>query len=152
GGVRYHDLVSGADLEVAGLPDVYTLSDVSGSRVALVRLDATGDRTVRVYDIAAGTFVTFDLGFDYQPFGPAIGGTTVAFEDLTTGSGDIMVADTGAPTAFVNLSNSPVSDGNPDVAPEGDLVVWSACASSQSCAVYKATRSGGVWGPAVPVA
>ena len=134
GRVRYHDLQSGTDLAVAPGSDVDTLSDISGSRIAFVRLDATGDRSVRVYDMASGTLVSFDRGtLAYEPFGTAIGGTTVAFEDLTTGNGDIMVADVGAPTAaFVDLSNSPAFDGQPEVAPQGDLVVWEACATAST--------------------
>jgi hypothetical protein len=153
GTVRYHDLRSGTDLAVPG-SDVDTLSDISGSRIAFVRLQKNGDRTTDVYDITDGTLVTFDAGFDYEPFGPAIGRTTVAFEDLTTGNGDILVADASAPTAaLVNLSNSPEAEGQPDVSPQGDLVVWEACQTPlpQACAIYRATRTGGAWGPPVPV-
>ena len=64
-----------------------------------------------------------------------------------------MVADVGAPAAaFVDLSNSPAFDQAPQVAPHGDLVVWEACATAfQQCDIYKATRTGGTWGLAVPV-
>jgi len=152
GKVRYHDLQSGADLAVPG-SDVDTIADVSGSRIAFIRLSSNGDRSVGVYDVASGTLASFDHGvLAYEPFGTAIGGSTIAFEDLNTGHGDIMVADVDAPTApFVNLSDSTVVDEQPEVAPQGDLVVWEACDTPMHCGIYKASRTGGSWGPPLPV-
>ena len=126
---------------------------MSGSRIALAR--QTGlSRQVVVYDTALGTSVEIDPPTESGAFATAIAGTTVAFVDALAGNGDIQVADVNAPTApLTNLSSSPDFDANPNIAPDGNTVVWETCNTTfTNCDVLRAVRSAGVWGPAQLVA
>jgi FIMAH domain/Thrombospondin type 3 repeat len=131
-------------------PTFDSLSDVSGTRIAVARQGFAGMRSVAVDDVVSGTTVAIDPPIGYSAFATAIAGDTVAFIDALTGSGDIQVADLNAPTAPLhNLSASPEFDGNQQLAPNGNLAVWEACNGSfTDCVVYRVLRTGGVWGPA----
>ena len=81
GAVHYYDFATGIDHAVPrGTVSADTLSDVSGSRIAMAR--QTGlSRQVVVYDTALGTSVEIDPPTENGPFATAIAGTTVAFAD-----------------------------------------------------------------------
>jgi Tol biopolymer transport system component len=84
-------------------------------------------------------------------FGAVIGGNTVAYEDFIPGSnGDVFVYDLVTGTA-TNLSQSFETDGNPAVAPGGDVVVWERCVGS-NCDILQSVRSGATWGAPTVVA
>jgi hypothetical protein len=158
GQIHYYDFLTGVDYVIpAGAPgDMDTLSDVSGTRISFARQALlSGKRTVVVYDVSAGTSVEIAPPTAYSAFATAIAGTSVAFVNVDSASGDtdIAVADVNAPTApLTNLSASPALDGNPAIAPNGNLVLWEACNGSFSnCDVKRASRAGGIWGVAEPV-
>jgi hypothetical protein len=144
----------GATWTAGTLPRLDGLSSVSGSRIALSRQDLDGNHFVIVYDTANGSLVEIDPPTAYSPFSTAIAGTTVAFLDGIDQVGEIMVAESSTPTApLTNLSASPAYDANPQLAPNGDIVVWEACNPAfTDCDVLRAFRTAGSWGPAEPVA
>jgi hypothetical protein len=78
--------------------------------------------------------------------GAAIGGNSVAYIDFgLQASGEVVVSDL-ATQVSTRLTNDTVSDGNPSVSPDGNVVVWEHCqASIINCDIYQAVRSGGVW-------
>lgn len=151
GRIRYYDIVSAAGGVVPTPPgSLDTLSSVSGSRIAFAR--QTGiERAVVVYDVASGTSV--EIGPNNGAFATAIAGDTVAFVSSNSGNGDILVADLSAPSAPPqNLSASPDFDANPNLAPDGNTVVWETCDGTfTNCGVLRAVRTSGIWGTAEAV-
>ena len=146
GRIHYYDFGTSVDLTVpapAGAIDA--LSDVSGSRIAFVRasLGVQDHRCVRRAERDAGRDRSAGrlrplLHRDRRHHGRLSG--------RPAGNGDIEVADVAAPTAaFQNLSASPEYDGQPEVAPQGDLVVW----ERGRCRLLHATSTGRR-GPAAP--
>jgi hypothetical protein len=155
GRVRYYDFGTSANVAVpipAG--SISNIADVSGSQIAFVSAFLQGQsvvRTTMVYDVSSGALVEIDPPGVYDPFGVAIGGDTVAFQDALSGNGDIVVWDLASGTAQ-DVSASPDADGNPQVAPDGTLVVWERCETVFfRCDIYRSRRTGLAWGPAEPV-
>src|SRR5207248_8799043 len=76
-------------------------------------------------------------------------GNTLAFGDLGTGTraGDIFSYDLAAnppvPPQIVSLD--PNQEGNLNVSPDGNMIVWENCPTPSNCDVLKAVRSGGAW-------
>jgi hypothetical protein len=155
--IHYFDHLTGSDAVVpAGAPlDSDNLSDVEGHRIVFSRTRASDGKTAAMlFDTATG--IANELDPQPQPipmtrFGTTIGGNTVAFQELQIGNGDVFAYDLVSGAA-ANLSQSLYSDGNPSVAPAGDVIVWERCIGS-SCDIFQSERSGGVWGtPAIVAA
>jgi hypothetical protein len=150
--IRYFDFVTNTDQAIAaptGASD--SLSDVSGSNIVFTRASGACDSII-VFN--AGTSTTNEVAPANCPvrFGSAIGGSTVAYVDFSSGSGVIFAADLsgGTPT---QLSPSASTSQNPAVSPSGNIVLWEQCSSSLlSCDVMQSVRTGGVWGAATLVA
>jgi hypothetical protein len=152
GRIRYYEFLTSVDSPIPAPPGtIDTQGDVSGSRIAFIRM-TNGVRRTHVYDTATGLLADIDPGVAYDPFLASMGGAMVAFQDAATGNGDIMVADIAAPTApLTDVSASPAIDGNPRIAPSGDLVVWEQCDNRFICDIYRSARTGTRWGAATPV-
>lgn len=81
---------------------------------------------------------------------PAIGGTTVAFEDrdfsTDPNQSEMLVYDLGS-GGITRLTNDALMDINPSVSPDGNVIVWQKCTSAGSnCNVYEAIQTApGVW-------
>jgi len=154
--IHYYDFLTGFDRIVPGraLGDSDNLSDLDGSRIVLSRTRATDNQTgVILFDTKSG--VTTELDTQPQPvpeirFGVVIGGDTVAYQELSSGGGDIFAYDLVTGTA-TNLTGSPESDGLPAVAPGGGVLVWERCVGS-NCDIFQSVRSGGTWGTPTIVA
>jgi hypothetical protein len=88
-----------------------------------------GKTGVMLY-VARGTLRELDPQPAATPMirlGAVIGGDTVAYQEHGLANGEIFAYDLAAGTA-TNLSQSVDSDGNPAVAPAGDVVVWERAA------------------------
>ena len=154
--IHYFDLGTGIDRVVpAGAPgDSDNLSDVGDGRIVFSRTRAGDGKTAAMlFDVASGTLRELDPQAAATPmnrFGVAIGGGTVAYDELEVGNGDIFAYDLATATA-TNLSQSQDFDVNPAVAPAGDVVVWERCVGS-NCDILQAVRSAGAWGAPTTVA
>ena len=150
--IRYYNFVSGIDMEIpAGVDDNDLLSDVNGSRIAFSRV--TTDRTaVMVFDASTWSMTEIAPAPGTSRFGTSLGGNTVAFVDLNSGSGDIFVTDLPQPAPLFNVSASPQVDENPALAPSGNAVVWEQTNALTSRDIMKSVRVGGVWMTAEVVA
>lgn len=80
-----------------------------------------------VYD--TGTHLTTEIapgGFP-QRYGPVLGGNQIAFTELGSGNGGIMVFDLSTNGPLFNVSISGDIDSSPSLSPAGDAVVWHRC-------------------------
>lgn len=152
GTIHYYDFSTGSDSAVpSGDPgDSDVLSDVNGSRIAFSRTRASdGATAIMLFDASSGVVTELDpQGPGTMRFGAVIGGDTVAYAEFATGGGDIYAYDLAAGTA-TNVSQSSLLEMNPNVAPDGDIIVWERCIGS-NCDILQSVLSGAAWGsPAV---
>jgi len=146
GTIRYYSFMTNVDSPVPRVPGTSdSLSSVSGPLIAFSR-QMSDRRTTMVFDTA--TNVVFEVApqVGSSRFATALGGPTVAFVEQLVNSGDIMVYDVAASGPLVNLSSSAEIDGNPAIAPAGNVVVWERCdVSFTDCGIFKSLRLGGIW-------
>ncbi|MDT4912094.1 MAG: hypothetical protein QOC66_1222, partial [Pseudonocardiales bacterium] len=127
------------------------LSDVSGSTITFSRLTASGARFIARYDL--GTGATTPLPGGTNQLGAGIGGPTVAFIDFTAQANGELFVDDIATGSRTRLTNDITIDQNPQVSPDGNVVVWERCAASIiDCDVWEVVRTAGTWGSPTPVA
>jgi hypothetical protein len=87
----------------------------------------------------------------------SVGGDTVAFQQFTTASSAlsaICVASLSQPSAPAQcLTDETVNHANPDVSPDGNVVVFQQCASPNTgCDILVSTRSSdGTWGGPIAI-
>jgi hypothetical protein len=142
--IRYYDFFTGTDTQVpspSGATDF--LSDLSGSRIVFAR-NAAGTSRIMVFDMPSGMTTEIDPQAGPMRAGAAIGADTVAFIDLSNGTGDLHASFLGGSTSKVT------SDGrytqNPQVAPLGSVIVFESCATDPSdCSVRQAAWNGSSW-------
>jgi len=131
--IHYFDFLAGLEGVVpAGAPrDSDNLADVGGDGIVFSRTRSlTEGKTGVMLYVARGTLRELDPQPAATPmirFGAVIGGDTVAYQEHGLANGEIFAYDLAAGTA-TNLSQSVDSDGNPAVAPAGDVVVWERAA------------------------
>lgn len=148
--IRYYDFPSNTDRAISNiLPDGGIandlLSDIDQGNIVFTRL-AGGQSRIMLFDAAAQTTTELAPAPNTTRIGVAIGGQTVVFVDysLTTdGNGELVVVDL-ATSVVTRLTTNSVSDANPAVSPDGNVVTWERCEGS-NCDIYRATRAGGVW-------
>ncbi|MDP2270818.1 MAG: hypothetical protein Q8K32_08785 [Archangium sp.] len=146
--IRYYDFPTNQDLAISNLlaggglaNDL--LSDVDQGRIVFTRLFP--DRSaIMLFDITTQTLTELAPAPSTTRMGVALGSQTVAFVDYASGPGELMVLDL-ATSVVTRLTNDAVSDTNPAVSPDGNVITWERCASSANCDVYRANRSGGLW-------
>jgi Tol biopolymer transport system component len=140
--IEYFDFLSSATVPTAsGASDI--LADVSGGTVVFTRV-FSGSSAIYAYPIG-GTPVEVAPVASPLRRNPAIGGSTIAWEDTgvsTSSNPELVVFSDGSMT---QLTNDPPADRNPSVSPDGSTVVWEKCAGPGSCDIYGATESGGSW-------
>jgi hypothetical protein len=143
---RFSTAIDAAVPSVLGATD--SLSDISGNNIVFTRAVAGCD-SIMVFNVSTRATAEVAPVSCPQRFGASIGSSTVAFIDYTTGSGAISAADLagGAPT---QLSGAGTAQ-NPEVAPNGNAVVWEQCSTLTSCDVMRSVRSGAAWGAAALV-
>jgi len=148
GQIRYYQFSTGVDAAIPGSDTVIDiLSDVNGGRVAFSRIES--DRNaIMVFDTATASLTEIDPQVGSNRLGDALGGNTLAWVDLSTGLGDIYAYDLSAspPAPPQLVSGDPSAEGNPNVSPDGNIIVWERCITSlTNCDILKGVRSGGTW-------
>ncbi|MGA9521297.1 MAG: hypothetical protein WBV82_07525 [Myxococcaceae bacterium] len=147
--IRYHDLTTGADLEVPhGIGDYDFLSDISGSRIVFTRFNGAGS-DIHLFDIVAGNGGPLDPAPNPARMGATIGGATVAWVDQgftgTAAQSEIVVhaLDTGA---TLRLTDDLLLDYAAAVSPAGTELVWTKCQTNNSgCTVHRAIQTSTGW-------
>lgn len=147
--IRYRDLITGAGGVIPG-EGHDRLADISGDTIVFTRtLDDR--RGIFAFDVSLGSTSQLDPQIGSLRSDPAIGNTTVAWEDRGPVTGmfpasEIVVYDlvTGNAT---RLTDDEPTDSLADVSPDGSVIVWEKCqpAPVDDCAIWKATRSGSGW-------
>jgi hypothetical protein len=140
--MRYYRFSTSVDAAIPfGASIVDILSGVSGNLIAFSRIEA--DRNaIMLFDTVAGTTTEIDPHAGSNRIGAAIGGNTVAFIDMSTGDGDVNSYDLATNTLQV-VSSDPAPEQNPNVAPDGNTIVWELCPTSiTNCDIEKAVRLG----------
>jgi len=149
--IRYFDLATRLD---SGIPTTGTsydfLSAVGGALIVFTRID-NGKQAIFAFDTAtAGPAYELDPQPGSNRRGPAIGGRTVAWQDLgfTTDEvavSEIVLYDMDIATT-VRLTNDVAYDRNPSVSPDGSVVAWEKCLTSTSpCDIYQAVKGASGW-------
>lgn len=144
--VEYYDLATarrGAVPQPAGRDDL--LSDVSGSRIVYVSsFDNTGTGDIVVHDTSTGVSTAIAPNVTGERSYPAIGSGTVAWEDVSSGTmRELYVHDLATGTTTLLATGAGFSNHEPDVSPDGNVVVWLQC--EIACDVYEATRTAAGW-------
>lgn len=145
--IRFHVLSTGMDQAIPNGGAYDYLSGVSGQRIVFTRIHSN-ERSIHIYDVASAT--TSELLPKPGAFRDAasIGGNTVAWADygLQTAATapEIVVHDLSTKATTALTANS-LEDGQPNVAPNGDVVVFRQCAAVGSCDILQATRSATGW-------
>ncbi len=144
--IRYYDFTSGADTAIPNGGALDFLSDIHLARIVFTRV-GSGKQAIMLYDVAkGGPAVELDPVPGSKRRAAAIGGGTVAWIDVSTGSsGEVVVHDIASGATAALTSNTAV-DRRVAVAPNGDVVVWEQCASvTSTCDVHKAVKGTSGW-------
>ncbi len=146
--IRYYDFPTNQDLAISnvlaggGLANDQ-LSDVDQGRIVFTRIFP--DRSaIMLFDTTTQVLTELAPAPSTTRMGVALGSQTVAFVDYASGPGELMVLDL-ATSQVTRLTNDTISDTNPAVSPDGNVITWERCPSSANCDVYRANRSGGLW-------
>ncbi len=147
--LRYYKFSTNIDAEIPrGQSNLDLLSDISGSKIVFARVFSGSRTAVMVFD--AATPLVDPVEIDSAPgttrLGSAIGGNTVAYIDFGLHpNGELVVHDLIS-MASERLTNDVNIDGNPQVSPDGNVVVWEQCNTSfTNCDIWKAVKTAGVW-------
>lgn len=145
--IRYYRFSTGVHSIIPPGPNAFdTLSDVSGDVISFSR-HSSDRRALMVFNTATLALKEIAPQVGTRRFVNALGGNTLAFVDCSTFpflNCDIMAYDL-VENKLTNVSASPFFDGNPNVAPDGNTIVWEHCLSITDCDIAKAVQSGGAW-------
>ena len=144
--IHYFDFSTSADSTVpVGAPgESDFLSDVAGNRIVFSRSMLGGQTAVMLFDVVGGGVQELDPQPAMTRFGAVVGGDTVAWADYASDSNGEVYAYDLAAGSVTNLSQSNLADGNANVSPAGDVIVWEHCIGS-NCDILQSVRSGGDW-------
>lgn len=146
--IRYHDLAAATDAVVPNSGEDDFLSDISGSKIVFTRVNVTS--AIYLFDIAAGgSPVEVDPSASANRRHPAIGGSTVAWQDFGFNTSalqpEIVVHELATGTT-TRLTTDELLDRTPAVSPDGNVVVWAKCQTTGTgCDIWQAVKSAGVW-------
>lgn len=144
--VRVHEVATGGDAAVPNDGGYDFLPDVDGTTVVYSHVDASS--IIRSYDLLTGALTTLTgPGGDARE--PRIGGGTVAWQDYSFTysvlTPEIVVHDLGS-GSDTRLTNDSELDEDPEVSPDGNVVVWTKChQDGTDCQIWSATRPAGTW-------
>ena len=145
--VHYFRFSTGHDAAIPGGPALTDfLSDVSGERITFTRLDDSFRGHIFVFDAATASLTEVDPVAGSHRIRSAIGSNTVAFIDLTTAFTNVLsIADLANPGPSLRFPGPGFGAQSPQVAPDGNTVVWEQCRSIFDCDVLRAVRTAGTW-------
>ncbi len=151
--VHYYDLAANLDHAIPGTgASSDTLSEISGTTVVFTRglFDRQAVYSYETTTAAVATELAPTAGSVRG--NPAIGGTTVAWEDFgfSVGGADAeIVAYDLATGVLTRLTTDGSFDSSAAVSPDGSVIVWQKCSASlpaSGCDVYQAVKaSSGSW-------
>ena len=140
--IKYFDFATNTEHLVPGIGLDFQ-ADTDGRRITFTRIDVSGTEPVNriaIYDILSqSTTEIAEQGMD-----SSIGGNVVAFqhgrwEGPTT---QIHVYDLNTGT-LTQLTNDTMVNRDPEVSPDGSVVVWQKCQpDGKGCDIYSATQTG----------
>jgi Tol biopolymer transport system component len=156
--IHYYNFATNNDAQIPlGSSAHDLLPDVSGSKIAFSRMIVffASDglflgfkNAVMVFDAATPTVdpIEIDPASGTNRMGSAIGGNTVAYIDYGLHpAGELVIHDLVS-TISVRITNDAISDQNPSVSPDGNVVTWEHCLSSLvNCDIWQAVKTGAVW-------
>lgn len=150
--IGHYDLATGAAGVVPAPAGSFGdfLSDVFGTRVVFTRVTSTKS-AIYTFDVASpappAEVAPLTSGTTNRRQ-PSIGGQTVAWADIGLHSrGEIVVHDLVSGTT-TRLTNDAEFDQGPDVAPDGNTIVWRTCTATGACNVWRASRTLTGWSSA----
>lgn len=139
--IKYLDFATNTEHVVPGNA-LDRLSNTDGQRIAFTQFDVAGDQ-ILIYDVASQTTISIPGSRNSQP---EIGGNLIAFlhSPVFTPRSQLQVhvydQNTGSVTP---LTNDTLSNLNPAVSADGNVVVWEKCQLDRTgCDIYSATRTG----------
>jgi Tol biopolymer transport system component len=147
--IHYYDFLTGTDLSIPKEEDASDfLLAIDGTRIVYTHV--TGNPyAINFFDIiTGGSPVTLDPIPNSLRERPAIGGQAVVWMDLGDGEpshSEIVVYDltSGTTTQLTNDSNL---DLDPDISPDGSLIVWTKCqVYLTDCHTWQAANNGSGW-------
>lgn len=148
--VEHYDLATGVRGVVprpVGRDDF--LSDVSGSRIAYVSsFDHTETGDIVVYDTITGAQTVLAPNVTGERSYPAIGGGTVAWEDISSGTmRELYVHDLATGTITLLATGAGYANYEPIVSPDGNVVAWLRCdaGAGSTCEAFEAVRTPTGW-------
>jgi hypothetical protein len=147
GAIRYYSFLDSTDQAIPTVVETLSgLPDVFGTRISFSR-QSPDRQALMVYDTATAALLEVAPQAGSLRFESALGGDSLAFADMSTGNGDIMVYDLATAGPLVNVSAAVEVDRSPALAPAGDAIVWARCFDPNlgDCAIMKAQRIGGLW-------
>ncbi|MDO8586726.1 MAG: PKD domain-containing protein [Armatimonadota bacterium] len=149
--IRYFDFSSSLDQAIPSLPDRFDfLSDVSGGIVVWTRVES-GRQSIWMFDTSsAGPAVELATVAASNRRAAAIGGNTVAWQDLGFSAGGVVLSEivvcdraTGATT---RLTEDTSYDRLPSVSPGGDVIVWEKAAYATAPPdIWQAVKGSAGW-------
>jgi uncharacterized repeat protein (TIGR01451 family) len=149
--IHYHDLTSGADGLVPLGPDGEDADpDVSGTTIVYIHATAA-DQSIDSFDTADPTAAPLELAPDPSVArnSPVIAANTVAWTEsgATSATFPQVVAYNRATGATDDLTDDAYWNTNPELSPNGAVIVWTQCTTSYNtgCAVYESTLEGSSW-------
>ena len=140
-----------------------SISDISGDTVVFTRrLTATSIQEIAFADLSdpsnpLSTVTVLAPDASARRTFARVGGDTVAFQQFTTPStaaSAICVASLLHPSDPAHcLTNEALSNSDPDVSPDGNIVVFQSCQTPHTgCDIYSARRNlDGIWGTPVAI-
>ena len=150
GQIRYYNFATGTDEAIGNvLPTGEVtfdyLSDVYNTSVVFTQVSSIGS-DIELFDTVSQTLTTIDPTAAPNRAQPAIGGNTVAYIDngfVGATPSELVVHDITANTA-TRLTNDTLADQGPQVAPNGQVIVWQSCTVT-TCDIKQAVRTGTSW-------
>ena len=150
--IRYFNFSNDVDLGIPGVSGALDfLPDVSGATVVFTRIEGARQSIWSFNTTTSGPAI--EMGTSSATSlrrGAYIGGNTVAWQELgfstsTSVLSEVMAYDLTTSTGL-RLTNDTQFDRNMSVAPNGNVIVWDKCLTSNSpCDIWQAVKGSAGW-------
>jgi Tol biopolymer transport system component len=147
--VRYYDLQLGIESVVPQESSLDYLPDIDGSLIVYTRVSSESYE-INLFDInSGGSFIVLDPQQGSLREKPSIGGQMVAWVEYGLNEdqylSEIVVYDRTT-NMTTRLTDDQFFDTDPNVSPDGSLIVWTKCQVYYSgCHVWQAIYTGSGW-------
>jgi hypothetical protein len=133
-----------------------SVSDINGDNITFMRTSGASQRIYLVQHDNPIPAVEVSPLINAQRRHPVIGGSTIAYQDLSYGAGltslyEISLSNAVKPDSpAIRLTEDELADVWPAVSPDGSVVVWikcpTTCTTNYPGEIWRAERTEGVWG------